>query len=516
MFVAAVDDRRFASRRQVAGSFTLPAPVGGLNAKDAYTDMDKQDAVILTNVFPEANYLTVRNGYVESSTGMTDPVRSLMTRNGLTGADEQFAGAGSDIWDVNADPAVSVVSGLTNVDFQWTNIKTAGGLYLAYVNGADPYGVYDGATWTEPVVTGATSSTFANVALFKERLWFSVKDSLDTYYLGLQSIAGAASVFPLGAIFHRGGYVIGIGTFSNDAGEGPDDYLCFITNNGEVAVYQGTDPDSANTFALVGRFNVGMPIGRRCTVRASGDLGIITQDGIVSMQAALRFSRESVQKATITGKIQTLFSQYAQQYKNNFGWAPCIFPKARYLIVNIPQIEDETQVQLVMNTITGAWCQFTMMNAGCWGVANDQLYFGGNDGNLYQADVGFLDDLTGNIPWEVQTAWQMVAGATGKFFTMVRPTMQVGTGVAFGIKVNIDFESSAPDISLAALADTTSTMQWPWLWPGTWGGMTILDNRWQSTGAIGTWVSVHMVGTVRDGACQINDFEIVAEKGGIL
>ncbi len=108
-------------------------------------------------------------------------------------------------------------------------------------------------------------------------------------------------MFPLGAIFHRGGYVIGIGSFSNDAGEGPDDYLCFITNNGEVAVYQGTDPDSASTFALVGRFSVGMPIGRRCTVRVNGDLGIITQDGIVSMQAALRFSRESIQKAiTIT------------------------------------------------------------------------------------------------------------------------------------------------------------------------------------------------------------------------
>jgi hypothetical protein len=517
MFAAAVDDPRFSARRRVSSSYDLPAPVGGLNARDAYTDMDEQDAVILTNVFPEANYLTVRNGYVESVTGMTDPLRSLLTWNGLTGVDKLFAGAGADIWDVNADPATSVVSGLTNVDFQWTNIKTPGGMYLIYVNGEDPMGAYDGTTWTEPVISVATSSTFANVMQFKERLWFSVKNSLDTYYLGLQSIAGAASLFPLGSIFHKGGYVIGIGSFSNDAGEGPDDYLCFITNNGEVAVYVGTDPDSASTFALVGRFNVGMPIGRRCTVRVNGDLGIITQDGIVSMQAALRFSRESIQKATVTGKIQTLFSQYSQSYRQNFGWAPCIYPKARYLIINIPQIEDETQIQLVMNTITGAWCQFDDMDGGCWGVANDQLYFGGNNGTLYQADTGFLDDLTGNIEWSVQTSWQLLGRGVGEmFFTMVKPTMLVGTGVEFGINVNVDFTHVHPDISLQALAPLDSTMQWPWVWPGTWGGQTILDNRWQSTGAIGSWASVHLHGTVRDGPCQINAFVVLAERGGIL
>jgi len=516
MFAAAVDDPRFANRRQVAVSFNMPAPVGGLNARDAYTNMKKQDAIILTNVFPEANYLAVRGGYAEVSTGMTNPVRSLMTWNGLTGVDKIFGGSGTAIWDVSTSTATTVVTGLTNVDFQWTNIKTAGGLYLILVNGADSARSYDGTTWATPVITGATSSTFANVTQFKERLWFSVVNSLDVYYLGLQSIAGAASVFPLGSVFHRGGHVIGIGSFSNDAGEGPDDYLCFITNNGEVAVYQGTDPDSDTTWALVGRFNVGMPIGRRCTVRVNGDLGIITQDGIVSMQAALRFSRESIQKATITGKIQTLFSQYSQSYRTNFGWAPCVYPKARYLIVNIPQITNTTQIQLVMNTITGAWCQFTGMAAGCWGVANDKLYFGGNAGKVFQADVGYLDNATANIQWEVQTSWQMVSGATGKLFSMVKPTMTVGVGVQFGITVNVDFDSSAPAISQAALASPLSSATWTMTWPWTWGGQSVLDSRWQSCGAFGTWSSVHMVGIVRDGACQLNDFELVAERGGIL
>ncbi len=515
-FLPASIDRRWALKRQKTIAFNLPAPVGGLNFRDALTGMKPNDAVGMENVFPEATYLAVRGGHALTSTGMTSPVRSLMTWNGLTGVDKIFAGAGTTIWDISTATASSTgVTGLANVDFQWTNIKTPGGIYLIYVNGANSMGAFDGTTWTNPVVTGATSSTFANVCAFKERLWFTVVDSLDVYYLGVQSIAGAATVYPLGSVFHRGGYVIGMGTFSNDAGEGPDDYMCFVSSNGEVAVYAGTDPASVNTFALMGRFDVGMPIGRRCTIRWNGDLGILTQDGIVSMKAALQFSRESIQKASITGKIQTLFSQLSGLYRTNFGWMMMTYPKARYLIVNIPQITNDTQTQLVMNTITGSWCQFTDLDGGCWGVANDKLYFGGNAGDVFQADVGF-DDLGADIDWMVQTSWQMLGGAFNKFFTLVRPTMLVGVGVEYGISINVDFVHEHPAISLSAIAPTTSSMIWAWTWPGVWGGQNILDNRWQTAGALGTWSSVHMHGLVHGGACQVNSFELCGEKGGPL
>lgn len=514
MFAAAVADPRYRGRRKVSGTYNLPAPTGGLNVRDSFTDMEEKDAVEMTNVFPEANYVAVRKGYASWTTGLTDPVHSLMTWNGLNGVDKLFAGAGTSIWTGDGGTASASVTGLTNVDFQWTCLKNSGGMYLLVVNGADSMRAYNGSVWSTPVITVATSSTFVNVCQFKERLWFATKDSLDLYYLPAQAIAGAAVLFPMGSVFRRGGYVIGLGSFSNDAGEGPDDYFTIVTNNGEVAVYQGTDPDSANTWSLVGRFDVGMPIGRRCTVRLNGDLGVITQDGVVSMQAALRFDRASIQRATITGKIQTLFSQLATDYKSNFGWSPCVYPRARYMIVNVPEIEDMTQTQLVMNTITGSWCKFTGMDAGCWGVANDLLYFGGNDGVIYQADIGYLDNLTDNIPWAIQTAWQMPAGATNKIFTAVRPVLLVGTGVEFAITVNVDFQSVAPTGTLAALAPDNSTMVWPWVWPGVWGGQTILDQRWQSAGAIGTWASVNITGTVRDGPMQANSFDLIAQKGG--
>lgn len=513
MFAPATQDRRYAGKRQTAKSYSIPASTGGINAADGFTEMKPEDAVGLTNVFPETTHLAIRGGYAPTTTGLGGPVRTLLTWNGLTGTDKLFGAAGTHIWDCNTGTASSVVSGLTNVDFQWTTLENAGGLFLVYVNGADAYGAYDGTTWTTPTVTGATAADFINVAQFKERLWFAVKDSLDLYYLPVQAIAGAASVFPLGSVFRRGGKVMGLGSFSNDAGEGPDDYFCIITNNGEIAVYQGTDPDSATTWSLVGIFDVGKPIGRRSMQRLNGDLSVVTQDGVISMQAALQFDRASIQKAAITGKIQTLFGQLAQQYFTNFGWQPFVYPKTRYMIVNVPAVADMSQSQLVMNTVSGAWCQFNNWNAGCWGGANDLLYFGGNDGTVYQAAVGFQDNGSA-IQWDVQTSWQMQGGATTKFFTMVRPVMITGGGIEFAIDVDVDFLITTPSGVISS--PPTAQSIWPMTWPWTWGGQSILDQRWQSAGALGTWSSIHVAGTSNSAACSLNSFDLVVQTGGIL
>ncbi len=515
MFAPAVADRRFARKRQNSTAYNLPAPTGGLNARDSFTDMKEMDAVTLTNIFPEANYVAVRGGSSSWATGMTNPVRSLMTWfSSGTGADKLFSAETTNIWDVTASgAATSAVTGLANADWQWTNLSNAAGNWLVICNGADAVRNYNGTAWSTPSITGVASSSLINVVQFKQRLWFSASNSLSAWYLGTQAISGAASEFPLGAVFRRGGYLQAMGSFSFAASQGPDDYMAFISSNGEIAVYQGTDPTSSTTWGLVGIFTCGRPIGRRCAIRYNGDLGIVTQDGLVSMRRLLKYSREGDQNAAFSAKIQTLFGQYANSYFANFGWQVQLFPKARYLIVNVPTIANSSQSQLVMNTVTGAWCQFSGLNAGCWGSANDNLYFGGNDGKVYQANVGYQDSGS-SINWEVQTAWQMPGGAKNKMFKMVRPVMLTGAGVSYAIGVDVDFAVNTPTGTVAPQVVTGNA--WPWTWPGTWGGMNVLDSRFQSVGAIGTWASVHVLGAIRGGACQLNSFDLVAEAGGVL
>lgn len=102
LMIPASIDPRWALKRQKAKPYSVPAPTGGLNARDALTDMKPSDAVRLTNVFPEANNCVARGGHTSWSTGMTDPVRSLLTWNGLTGVDKLFSAAGTTIWNSSA------------------------------------------------------------------------------------------------------------------------------------------------------------------------------------------------------------------------------------------------------------------------------------------------------------------------------------------------------------------------------------------------------------------------------
>ena len=66
------------------------------------------------------------------------------------------------------------------------------------------------------------------------------------------SVGGAAQVLDLSSIAKYGGHLVDLDTWTIDAGYGVDDNLVFITSNGEVIVYRGTDPSSAATWALAG------------------------------------------------------------------------------------------------------------------------------------------------------------------------------------------------------------------------------------------------------------------------
>ena len=104
----------------------------------------------------------------------------------------------------------------------------------------------------------------------------------------------------------------------------------FVTSWGEVLVYKGTDPSSANTWALVGVWQIGAPVGRRCIMKYAGDLLIICQDGVYPMSSALQSSRVNP-KVALTNKIQFAVSDAVTNYGSNFGWQLISFPKQKHL-----------------------------------------------------------------------------------------------------------------------------------------------------------------------------------------
>ena len=120
----------------------------------------------------------------------------------------------------------------------------------------------------------STDEDIIHVNVYKKRIWGVLKDSLDACFLDSDAVAGAATKFPLGSVFQRGGYLVAMATWTLDSGEGPDDYAVFISSKGEVAVYGGIDPTDATDFTLKGIFFTAPPIGRRCFCKLGADLAV--------------------------------------------------------------------------------------------------------------------------------------------------------------------------------------------------------------------------------------------------
>ncbi|MCR4332457.1 MAG: hypothetical protein NUV34_07115, partial [Sulfuricaulis sp.] len=262
----------------------LPAPIGGWNARDALGAMPVADAVTLVNMFPATTDVRVRFGHVQWKTGFSSQTQTLMSYSGST-TDKLKAIAGGSVYDATASGAVGAaeLSGLSNSKWQYVNVTTPGGNFIEMCNGADSVYTYDGTTWTDQSgnITGVTSSTLININVHKDRVWFIQVGTLKAWYLPSQSISGAANVLDLSSFAPHGGYLMAMGTWTIDAGYGLDDLAVFVTSNGDIIVYRGTDPASASTWALVGVFYSGSPIGRRCLAKYKGDLLLICQDGLV-------------------------------------------------------------------------------------------------------------------------------------------------------------------------------------------------------------------------------------------
>lgn len=512
------------SQRARSYAVTISAPVGGWNARDALPNMAETDAVYLTNWFPGTSSVVQRYGYTQQSTGMVAQVESIFSYAGGSTI-KMFGVAGGNIYDCTVSGAVGVaaVSGLTNSRFQYINVATSGGNFMMCVNGADKLRGYNGSAWYADGdgthdITGIDTRGVIGINLFKNRVWLIENNSLNAWYLGTSAIAGAATAFPLQGVATLGGYIMAMGTWTMDAGYGVDDMAVFVTSRGEVIVYKGTDPANANTWALVGVWRLGAPIGRRCLYKYGGDLLLISQDGVSPMSTALQSDRLD-QRALLTNKIQKAISEAVTDYGANYGWQLISFPKQNQLYLNVPVNSGSSQEQYVMNNITKSWCNFTGWNANCFELFEDNLYFGGN-GFVGHAWNG-LSDNGSNIQTNGKQAFNY-CGDPGAYkrWTMIRPMILSNGAPSILCSIDVDFQDINPTGTLAFSTNTYAT------WDGAgsssyfdtavWGGDLSIIRSWQGVNGMGNCASSRLKTASMNIQIEWINTELVMERGGIL
>jgi hypothetical protein len=221
-------------------------------------------------------------------------------------------------------------------------------------------------------------------------------------------------------------------------------------------VYQGTNPSSATAWALVGVYDIGEPLGRRCLTRLGGDLIIITQNGVFPLSAALQTATID-NRLAITNIIEDAFADAARSYGANFGWEAIQYPAQGAMIVNVPITEGGTHEQYVMNTITKAWCKFTSWNAETFAVFNGELYYATGT-TVQKAWTGTIDGVNNIIAYG-KTAFSYFGDmGSQKRYNMFRPVLTVNGTLSFLTDIDVDFSDNI--MTGSTTYSVTSSSSW--------------------------------------------------------
>lgn len=516
---------KVARRRGASRTATVPAPVGGLNARDSAATMQPEYANVMQNWWCTTKDIMVRKGANDHLTGMNGQVESLMPYVKPDGTETLFCAEGTDFFDATTAGAAGAAVQTSLADARWSSINftnTSGTSYLCCFNDAGndtPY-YWNNSSWIEitgvssPAITGVTTTKLKAPWVHHRRLWMIEVNSLHAWFLPVDAVGGAAEKLDLSGICKLGGHLVAGGTYTFDGGDGPDDYWYAITSEGEVVAYRGSDPTSLSTWGIVGVWSVGKPIGTRPLLRFRGEALLILEEGVYPLSKAL-IASETDATSAITFNIKNAIANASALYSTNFGWQIVSYPEANMLILNVPRTTGSNQQQYAMNTITGAWTTFDNINANCWTIFKGQPFFGGNQtvGQFW----GNYSDNGNNIDTDLQQAFTdfQLPGMI-KHVKLIKPFMFSNGSPSVLIGCNSDFKDEPPTSAL----DFTGTTYSVWdsaVWDsGVWGGALNINDDWQTVFAEGEYAALRMQTASSGLEVRLKASNYVFEPGGIV
>lgn len=539
----------------IATTISVPAPSGGLNFRDGMAAMPATDAVLLENWIPDQGGIRCRKGYAEwainlpgsASVGGILPYFAptnafpggafLTTPTAMPG--KLFASIDAGIYDItsstNAPALAQALSGTANAG--WTNstiMSNAAGTFMLVCSEVDGYYTYDGAAWVKVTLGGGATQvsvidplTFVQVIIHKRRAWFVRQNSAKAAYLAADALYGAAANFDFGPVFKHGGQLSYLATWTIDAGDGVDDFLVAVSSNGDVAVYKGTDPAAAATWALVGTWFIGqVPVGRRGSTQFGGDLVLVGADGVYPISYVTRGGADFLVASSkeYTSKIKPAIGADIRQSFTERGWQMQLHPSERILLVNVADFGSSSRKQYAMGTSLNSWCTFSSIPVYSLGFTAGYMFGGTKDGRVLLLFNGYYDAVaygasSGNaIEGRIIPAFSSFGTpAMEKQFLLVRPVFlsQQEPVIACDIAVNYAI-GSTPAGGLPAAAVTGA------LWgSGLWGTAlwsTTLNkvfSEWFAAGDCG-FAGTATIATQALGDTTLSQIDYSMQVGGLL
>ena len=401
-------------------SFHLPPPIEGLNLIAGIDEIKPTEARTLDN------YLIYDSGIRQACGDPT--VVATYSNAGTIGMQFPYLDANAawkmlysnntKIWKFGTDESSTDITGAATITSDtWYPCYFNKTIFL--FNGVDTPLTHDlgaasnVADWT---ATGPTLTTLIQGFGFKHRLYVVKKNSTTFYYGATDAVAGAFSSYDLGQVFETPGNLLCGFSWTLNQGDGNKDLAVFLSDTGEVLVYDGDNPASANTWALLARGRIPTPSGRQPFVKLPTDTAIVTERGLIPMKSIISGNGFVGEYASISRKVKNNIDTTVQ---------PVIDLDTPFLFI----VESDGADNIfVMNYELGSWSRLRFNDVPLSGtitsmaIFNDWLMVGTNGSGttpkLYKVDLAGSASTTMNYTW---TTGHFDCGYKGgKIVSMVR------------------------------------------------------------------------------------------------
>lgn len=351
-------------------------------------------------------------------------------------------------------------------------------------------------------ITGIDTNKLDYVWVYKNRLFFVEEDSMNAWYLPTDQVGGAADSFPLGGVFTLGGKLLFGATWSLDSsGSGGLSEQCiFVSDQGEVAVYQGLGPSEDN-WTKVGTYRIGKPLGPEAWIRAGGDIVIATDIGFVPLSQAIQRDYAALSPSAVSYPIETAWNE-AVANRRSENWHCKVWPERQMVVVAPPTVNDQSPEMYVANARTGAWGRFTNWNGTCLEVFNGRMFYGSEEGFVVEAYVTGLDMGSTYTASYVPLFVDFGSAASLKIAKIARAVTRGPQDIDAQLSVMNDYTISLPPSPPAPVVGTGS--EWG---TGAWDEATWGENR--QVAVQQSWTSVGNAGYALSPAMQVTSGSLV-------
>lgn len=478
-------------------------------------------------------------------------VRTIMYYANPSGVNDKLfcstSQADSPIYDISTpdvNPTLSFTPGAgadIPGEWYWVNFATPSTSFLCAVAKGLGYYQYTSAGGWVKILDGVgpgqidfthntvnySASTMTFCFIWKNRLWFLQDGTTLAWYLPVNQVTGVAKAIDIGQFLRHGGGLAYAMSWTFDSGTGIDDNLIFVGTNGDMVIYQGTDPDTAANFSLRGQWYVGrIPVGRRGFCQYGGDVLIASEFGIMAVSELVSGKLANLASESLVGaKYNPSLSRYVSAHIQEKYWQLISYPTEEMIFVASPALEPEFSfnISFAMGHFAKAWSTISEFPAYCCEIFDGKFFFGTKDGYIGLGFSGHHDvasydgsEMGNEVTGFFQTGFYDFGSPTAnKRATRVRLLGRCdGTpGYIASVKSEYELETllvaPGPVINNVPLWDVA-------LWDqAVWQARSSTFKKWFGVAGFGKKLAV-LIAVRGLGYTLLTDYELTFEEGGGL